>query len=136
MAKNVDEVIRGLKLKDKKTTTVSMKLGVRRYELPFEVRVLASDNYAFVHIPPEAQILKIQDGKLVAVQDLNEAIEARDSFRKPRTRTAKRASRKSTLEVPPAIEDALKMVPAGYKLVIRADGKPAIVKMRTRRKKS
>jgi hypothetical protein len=65
MAKSVQKVKASLKLRTQaREGALSLKLGTKRYVLPFEVRLLTSNEFVFVHVPPTAEILKI-NGKSV-----------------------------------------------------------------------
>lgn len=135
MSKSVESITRALKLKaDPKEKALSLRLGVRKLSLPFEVRTLQSEGYIFVHIPPAASILKVSDDGLVLVEDANEAAAAQASFRKPRARRASRKATRQVPEVPAELAEALKRIPSGHKLVFDASGSPRIVKARQRRK--
>lgn len=132
MAKNIDKVKSGLKLRTAaKDGALSLKLGVRKVQLPFETRLIQSDEYIFIHVPPSAEIFKIDGKRLVMVTTDEEAEKAVNSFKKSRKRT-RRPSAKS-VDLPTELESALSKLPAGYKLGYDADGNPRVVKTRTRK---
>ena len=135
MARSLDKIKFGLKLRTNSTTgALSLKMGVRKMTLPFEARLIKSDEYVFVHIPPSAEIFKIDGKALRMVTESKEAEEAVVSFRKARKR-GKRASAKD-VEMPSELETALKKIPDGFKLGYDESGNVRLVKKRTRRKKS
>lgn len=135
MAKSVEKVKSSLKLRTQaKSGALSLRVGVKKYVLPFEVRLIQSNDYIFVHIPPCAEIMKVSKTGLEVVNDLAVAEEAVKSFRKGRKRGTGRTSR--SVELPAEVAAALSKIPAGYKLAYGADGSPRIVKTRRRRKKS
>jgi len=135
MAKSMNKIKAGLKLKTAaRDGALSLKLGVKKHVLPYEVRLLQSDNYVFVHVPPAAEVMKITPGGLVVVTDPAEAEAATNEFKKSRRR--KRGANKTSAEVPEDLKAALAKIPAGHKLVIGPDGQPRLAKTRTRRKKA
>ena len=135
MPKTVDDIAKALKLKaEPKQNALTLKLGVKKLTLPFEARCLSSANYVFVHIPPSAGIMKITDSGLAPVNDVAEAQAAVASFRQSRKRTG--STRKADkVAMPSQLEDALNLIPSGYKLAYGQDGKARLVKARNRGKK-
>ncbi len=135
MAKKAADITKALKLKAKpRPNALTFRVGVKKYTLPFEVRALNSDGYLFVHIPPAANILKIEGGKLTVVEDDTSAAEAQASFRESRKRGGRTRGATKSVELDPAIADALKKIPSGYKLVFDASGAPRLAKTRKRSK--
>lgn len=133
MPKSIGEVTRALKLKAQpKENVLSLRIGTRKLNLPFEVRTIASSDYVFVHIPPAAGILRLTDEGLIPVATPEEAQEAQVSFRQSRKRSSGRAA--TSLELPPELQSALSKLPAGHKLVFGPDGSPRLVRARKRRK--
>lgn len=134
MAKNVEDVVRALKLRaEPKAKALTVRLGTKKLVLPFEVRMMASADYLFVHVPPNAGIMKMSGKALAPVDSLAEAQAASQSFRK----TSKRASRKvSKVDMPTDLESALKKIPTGFKLTYGPDGRPKLVKKRHRTTKA
>lgn len=133
MAKTVEDVTKALKLKaQSKNDILTIKLGSKKLTLPFEARLLSSDQYLFVHLPPAAAIFKFGEKGLEAVVDADEARQAQSSFRKQRFSSGVKA--KAIMEIPEELKSALSKIPAGYRLAIGSDGKPRIVKTRVRRK--
>jgi len=134
MAKTVEKTKSSLKLRTQaRTGALTLRLGVKKYVLPFEVRLLTSSDYVFVHIPPSAEIMKVTKGGLEVVSDVPAAEEAAKSFRRGRKRTSGRSS--SPVELPSDVAAALNKIPAGYKIGYSADGSVKLVRTRKRRKK-
>lgn len=131
MPKSLEKIKAGLKLRTQPTDGLSLRIGTRKFDLPFEVRTIKSDEYIFVHIPPNAEILKFEGKEVRIVADEAEAEAASSSFRKRRKRGR---TPKAPADIPPDIKDLLQKIPAGYKISYNPDGSPKIVKTRTRRK--
>ncbi|MBS1722059.1 MAG: hypothetical protein JSS66_03510 [Armatimonadetes bacterium] len=112
---------------------LTLRLGVKKYVLPFEVRMISSNEYIFVHIPPSAEIMKLEKDGLKVVTDMASADEAVKSFRRSRKRSGGRSPRQ--VEMPAEVAAALSKIPSGYKLAYGADGSPRLVKTRRRRSK-
>ncbi len=135
MARSLEKLKSGLKLRtSSKEGALSLKLGVRKAQLPFETRLVQSDEYIFVHVPPSAEIFKIDGKRLIQVTTSEEAEKAIVSFRKAKKRGG-RGSKKD-VEMPNDLEQALAKIPDGFKLGYDANGTPRLVKTRQRRKKS
>lgn len=131
MPKSLEKIKAGLKLRTQPVEGLSLRIGTRKFELPFEVRSLRSDDYIFVHIPPSAEILKFDGKEVRIVTDEAEAEAAASGFRKRRKRSR---SAKAPADIPADIKDLLQKIPAGYKIAYGADGSPKIIKARKRRK--
>jgi hypothetical protein len=136
MAKSVEKIKASLKLRtEPRERSLTLRIGVKKYLLPFEVRTLQSSEYVFVHIPPSAEIFKIGETGLTIVTDEAEAAAAARTFRKTR-RQAKVSGQRGALEIPEELKAALSKVPPGHKISYSPDGKIRLVKSRKRRKKS
>ena len=106
MAKTVEDVTKALKLKAQaKSNTLTIKLGSKKHALPFEARLLTSDQYLFVHLPPAASIFKLAEDGLTTVTDPEEARQAQSSFRKQRASSG--AKPKANIELPDELKNAL-----------------------------
>lgn len=137
MAKTTENVKQGLKLRaEAMPQALTLRLGVKKHVLPFEPRIIKSDGYVFVHIPPSAEILKFTEEGLEVVTDAAEAAAAAASFKKPRGRRSKKEAAAPAVEVPQEVKDALAKVPAGFKIGYNKDGSIKFVKARKRRKSS
>jgi len=132
MSKTVDDTVRALKLKaTPKPGAVSIRVGTKKYVLPFEARTLNGDGFLFVHIPPAAGILQLTPDGAVLVEDTATAEKAVQAFRKPRGKRSRKAD--VSPEVPAELELGIKKIPAGYKPVFE-NGAIRLVKTRVRKK--
>lgn len=116
-----------------KEGALTLRLGVRKYVLPFETRLLASDEYVFVHIPPSAELMAIEEKGLVVVEDAAVAEKAVASFRRTRKRGAQKQA--GVPELPAEVANALSRIPAGFKIGYDPDGTPRLIRTRKRGKK-
>lgn len=133
MAKTVDSIKRALKLRaEPKRNSLTLRMGVKKLPLPFEVRLITSGDYLFVHVPPSAELFKIDEDGLQPVQSVEEAQSATQSFRRGGKR-GKRGGRASAQEMPEQLMQALRAIPSGFKLGFNPDGTPRLVKTRKRR---
>lgn len=124
--KSIDKIKAGLKLRtEPQDRALTLRLGTRKYVLPFEARLIESEDYVFVHLPPSSDIFKIDSGSLKTVTTADEALKARKTFRKARAAAA---------EVPDEVKALLSKLPAGTKLGYDKDGNPKLVKIRVRKK--
>lgn len=134
MSKTVKSVKNSLKFKaNVKSGLLSVKVGVKRYVLPVQVRMLSNSSHIFLSFSASSELYKLKDKQLVAMKPEEDASDAYTSLNPGRKRTSRRRS--SGAELPAALAEALKKVPAGYKLGYGADGEVKLVKKRVRRKK-
>lgn len=136
MAKNVEQICKALKLSSAKSTTkaLTFRVGQKKYQLPFESRLLNRDNYMFIHVLPSAGIFRIENGQAVLVTSAEEAASAAKILRSnPKKKSSRKSSGKSA-ELPADLQDALRKIPSGYKLVTDARGGHRLAKMRPRSK--
>jgi hypothetical protein len=134
MAKSVEQIEKALKLKaQSKPGSITIRVGVKKYVLPFDARVLTSKDFMFVHIPPAAGIFSIGGKEAGHISEVAKAEEAAKSFRSRKGRGAAKRSGKGSVEVPDDVKAALAKIPAGYKLVNDAKG-ARLVKTRARSK--
>jgi hypothetical protein len=133
MGKTVADIARALKLRAVgKNNGLSLRLGVKKHTLPFEVRYINSPEYVFVHIPPAAAILRHTADGLVEVTDPEEAAKAQAAFRKPRRQGARQGAAKD-IAVPAELHQALKKIPPGFKIGYGPDGEIRLLRARKRR---
>ena len=133
MARQINKIKFGLKLRaEAREGVLTLRMGVKKYVLPFEARMLSSDDYVFVHIPPTAEIMRVDGRQLVVVTKGDEAEEAAKSFRKKRRKSSRGGEEEA--ELPDNVKEALTKIPDGYRLGYDADGQPRLVKTRRRRK--
>ena len=130
MNKSLEDITRTLKLKaEPKNDVLSIKVGEKNYELPIEARLIVADDYAFIHIPPSAKLVKVSKNELEPVDSPKEAKQALSVFKEIRKKSMKEAK---SVEVPKELESALKGLPDGYKLTYDKNGEPKIVRTRNR----
>lgn len=133
MARTIEKIKSALKLKaTPKTGALTLRMGVKKYVLPFEVRILKSDEYLFVHLPPNAGVFSF-DGK--ALKEVNDSAMGEKAVASFKSRRKRRGSRDGgSVDMPTELSSALSKIPSGYKLGYDGDGNPRLVKTRTRRK--
>ena len=137
MSANIEKVKAGLKLRtNAKSNALSLKIGVKKFVLPYEVRLIQSDEYMFVHVPPAAEIFRITPDGLQQVDSADEAAMATASFSRPRGRRRSTKAAAAEAELPTHVAAALKSVPPGYRIGYDASGTPRLIRTRTRRKKA
>lgn len=134
MATQLQKPATGLKLKaTPKKNALTIRVGMKKYVLPIEVRMLSSEKYVFVHVPATAVLMKVAGRALEAVSSDTEAKEAAASFRKSRKKPAARVAKAKTPELPSEIHSILGKIPPNYRLEIGKDGMPRLVRKRNRK---
>ena len=131
--KTVQSVKNSLKFKaSPKAGILSIKIGVKKYSVPLEARMLSNGEYLFLSFPASSELYKV-DGK--ELQSLDSGADATDALGAltPKRRRGRR--RREAVEMPAELAAALKALPSGLKLGYGADGTPKLVKTRTRKKK-
>ncbi len=132
--KSVQNVKNSLKFKaTEKTGVLSVRLGVKKFDLPVTARMLNNEEYLFLSFPASSELYRIAGKELIAMdkaEDASDALKVLDPGKK------KRGKRSGGLDLPANIAEALKGIPAGTKLVFGPDGTPRLVKTRVRRKKA
>ena len=113
---------------------MSLRLGAKKYTLPFEVRLVQGENFVFVHVPPAAEIMKITPDGLSVVENDNEATQANEEFKKSRRKKRSGGGGRASAEVPEELRAALAKIPSGYRLVTDASGQARLVKTRKRKR--
>ncbi len=133
MSRTVKSVKNSLKFKAQvKTGLLTVRVGVKKYVLPVEGRILTSASHIFLSFPASSELYEIKNKGLTAMAgtaDATAAFAALNPGRKRRTRKASAAA-----AMPADLASALSKIPAGYKLGYDASGKPRLVKKRTRTK--
>lgn len=133
MQKSVQNVKNSLKFKaSPKSGILSVKVGVKKYPVPVEARMLSSGNYLFLSFAASSELYTINGKELKAMPSNSDATDAYVALN-PGKRRGKR--RHEPVQLPPEMEAALKALPAGYKLGYGPDGSPKLVRSRTRKKK-
>ena len=132
MAKSLEKTKAGLKLRTAPKGSLVLNLGRgKKYVLPFETRLLQSESYVFIHIPPSAEIFSVAGKEFRMVTDDTEAEKAAGTFRRSRKSSARAAK---TAEIPAELKAVLRKIPAGHKIAYGTDGELKLVKTRRRRK--
>lgn len=135
MTKSAKKVKNSLKFQAfVKSGALSVRIGLRKYVLPVPVRLLSDGDYVFLSFPASSELYRIRERKLVPMGPDEDATEAYQQL-KPRSVHRKRR-RRSAVTLPPQLEEALRAIPAGYKLGYDANGQPRLIKKRTRRRKA
>lgn len=131
--RTVQSVKNSLKFKaSPKEGILSIKIGVKKYNVPVEARMLSNGDFVFLSFPASSELYKITNKELGALDANADATEALASL----TPKKKRGRRKrESVEMPSELANALKNLPAGFKLGYGADGSPKLVKTRTRKSK-
>jgi hypothetical protein len=129
--RTVQSVKNSLKFKAApKAGILSIKIGVKKYSVPVEARMLSNGEYVFLSFPASSELYKITEKELSALDAKKDASDAHAALT-PKRRRGRR--RRESVEMPAELAAALKNLPAGFKLGYGADGSPKVVKMRTRR---
>ncbi|MBS1717186.1 MAG: hypothetical protein JSS72_05600 [Armatimonadetes bacterium] len=131
--KTVQSVKNSLKFKaDPKAGVLSVKVGVKKYSLPVEARVLSDGKYVFLSFPASSELYRVDGKGLKGMASNEDASEAHAALTPSRRRGRPRGPR--AVSLPAELESALKNIPAGYKLGYGPDGVPRLVRSRRRRK--
>lgn len=132
--KSVQSVKNSLKFKAApKAGILSMKIGVKKYTVPVEARMLSNGEYVFLSFPASSELYKVSDKNLVQLDAQSDATEVQAALT-PKRRRGRR--KRESVEMPAELAAALKNLPSGFKLGYSADGTPKLVKTRTRKSKS
>jgi len=135
MAKTVQSVKNSLKFKAKpRSGILSLKIGVKKYSVPVEARMLAGGGYLFLSFPAVSELFTVAAGQLTPLPTDSDASEAHVALSPaPKKRGRKKGS--GTVEISDELKAVLRGLPAGTKLVPTADGSYKLVKTRTRKKR-
>lgn len=134
MSKTVKSVKNSLKFKaNVKEGLLSVRVGAKKYVLPVAARILSNGEYIFLSFTASSELYRVKNKLLTAMKPMDDATEAFAALNPGRRRGGRK--RAAGIELPSALADALKKVPAGYKLGYDAQGQPRLVKKRVRRKK-
>ncbi|MCB8932608.1 MAG: hypothetical protein M9921_06670 [Fimbriimonadaceae bacterium] len=135
MKKNVKSVKNSLKFKaQSKEGILSVRVGVKKYNLPVEARILSNEDYIFLSFPASSELYQVKDKKLSPMAAEADASAAFAALNPAKKRARKR--RTVQAEVPTEVANALKKIPRGYRLGFGPDGEPRLVRTRTRAKKA
>lgn len=131
--KTVQSVKNSLKFKaTPKTGILSIKIGVKKYSLPLEARMLTNGDFLFLSFPASSELYKVENKELTALDSGADATDALAALT-PKRRRGRR--RREAVEMPAELAAALKSLPSGLKLGYGPDGTPKLVRARVRRKK-
>lgn len=136
MSKTVKNVKNSLKFKAPvKDGVLTVRVGVKKYVLPVQARILCEDGFMFLSFPATSELFKIENNKnLKAMEAGADAADAYAALNPGKRRGGGRRKRTAP-EMPSALAEALKAIPAGHKLVFDASGSPRLVKTRKRKAK-
>jgi len=133
MNKTVQNVKNSLKFKaQEKDGVLSIKVGVRKFAVPVKARMISGSDYLFLSFPASSELYRVDKNELQPLPKDADATEAFDALNPGKKRTRRRAG---GVSMPPELAEALKSLPAGYKLGYGADGTPKLVRSRRRGKK-
>jgi len=132
LKKTVQNVKNSLKFKaQEKEGVLSIKVGVKKYSVPIKARMLSSSKYLFLSFPASSELYEIDTKQLNPLDKEADATEAFDVLNPGKRRTRRRST---SVSMPNELAEALKGIPAGYKLGYSADGAPKLVRTRKRGK--
>jgi hypothetical protein len=128
--RSVQSVKNSLKFKaHPKAGILSVKVGVKKYQIPLEARMISGEGYMFLSFPACSELYKIENKSLKAMASTEDAGQAFEKLNPTRRRGRRRGA---NVEMPPALAEALKNLPSGFKLGYSTDGMPKLVKTRKR----
>jgi hypothetical protein len=129
-ARSVQNVKNSLKFKAQpKSGILSVKVGVKKFVVPVEARMLSGEGYMFLSFPALSELFRV-NGKNLTSMGANE--DAAGAFEKLNPGRRARRRRGSSVEMPAELAAALKSLPTGYKLGYGTDGSPKLVRTRKR----
>ncbi len=135
MQKTVQNVKNSLKFKaGEREGILSVRVGVKKFTIPVKARMLSDSQYLFLSFTASSEMYKVEGKQLIALDKGDDATEAFEALNPGKRRGGRRKSGGS--EMSSDLAEALKGIPAGFRLGYSADGTPKLVKMRTRRGKS
>ncbi len=132
MQRSVQNVKNSLKFKAApKSGVLSVRVGVKKFSIPIEARLLSSGDYLFLSFPASSELYTIKGKDLVPMSAETDATAAFQSLNPSRRRGRRK---REQVEMPDELKAALSALPAGFKLGYGSDGSPKLVKSRTRKK--
>jgi hypothetical protein len=130
MSKSVQSVKNSLKFKAQpKAGILSVKVGVKKFSVPVEARMLSNGDFVFLSFPASSELYRVENKQLEPMDASGDASDAFNALN-PKKRRGRR--RTAAVSMPAALAEALKTLPAGYKLGYGADGSPKLVRSRKR----
>ena len=134
MSRSVKNVKNSLKFKAQvKEGLLTVRVGVKKYVVPVEARILSSNDFIFLSFPASSELYEIKNKQLSAMAPTADASAAFTSLNPGRKRRGRRAAAETAMSK--ELADALSKIPSGFKLGYDASGKPRLVKKRTRKSK-
>ncbi len=131
--KSVQSVKNSLKFKaQEKEGVLSVRVGVKKYNIPVKARMLSSEEFLFLSFPASSELYRVDEKSLFAMpkdEDASQAFESLNPGRKVRRK------RTTGAELTEELTAALSKIPEGFKLGYSADGTPKLVRTRKRGKK-
>ena len=135
MSKNVQKVKNSLKFKaDEKEGLLTIRFGVKKFVVPHKVRMLSDGKYMFLSFTASSELYQVVGKDLKAMEKTTDATDAFNALNPGRKGKRGRKPR-AAAQLAPELEEALKNIPAGFRLGYAADGSIKLVKTRTRKKK-
>lgn len=132
--KTVQNVKNSLKFKaQEKDGVLSVKVGVKKFSVPVKARMISGEEYLFLSFPASSELYRVEDKELVALDKDSDASEAFEALNPGKRRGRRRGT---GVEMPSELAEALRAIPAGYKLGYNLDGTPKLVRSRQRKKSS
>lgn len=132
--KNVKSLKNSLKFKaTPKSGVLTVRVGVKKYVLPIEARMISGDGFLFLSFPSSSEIYEVGQKSLTAMSPDADGEAAGVALTPKKGRGRGKRSRKA-VDMPDSLAKALSQVPAGYKLV-PGDGGYRLVRTRVRKKK-
>ncbi len=134
MQKTVQNVKNSLKFKaNERDGILSVRVGVKKYQIPVTARMLSNSDYLFLSFTASSEMYRIEGKQLIALDKNDDATAAFEALNPGKRRGGRRRSGGN--EMSSELAEALRGIPAGYRLGYGTDGTPKLVKMRTRRGK-
>jgi len=133
MSRTVKNVKNSLKFKAQpKEGLLTVRVGVKKYVLPVEARILSGANHIFLSFPASSELYQVKNKQLSPMAPTVDATAAFTELNPGRKRRGRRTA--AAAAMPKEVAEALAKIPAGFKLGYDASGKPRLVKKRTRTK--
>lgn len=132
--KSVKSVKNSLKFKAvPREGALTVRVGVKKYVLPLEARILSGDGYLFLSFSALSELFRVNETGLTAMAFDADASDAYEKLNPGRRRSRRKGS--APAELPAELAKALQAIPEGFRLGFDASGTPRLVKTRNRRKK-
>ncbi len=134
MKKTVQSVKNSLKFKAQpRAGILSVKIGVKKYSVPIEARMLSNGHYVFLSFPASSELYRVENKEMQSMKSDDDATDAFVALNPSKRRGRRKGP---SISMPSELAEALKNLPSGYKLGYGADGSPKLVRTRKRSPKS